>query len=148
MASNIRQALIAKIHIGKKALCLDDATYRDVLQMSTGKTSCEQMNLQELKKVLETFKRQGFVPKPAQDKTAKYGKKPHTTADRQALMDKIEAMLTDSGLHWNYAHAMAEKMFGVSFVNWLDATDLYKLTQALAVYQKRRADGKSKNPKK
>ena len=35
-----RQNLMAKIHIGKKELGLDDETYRQGLQQITGNTSC------------------------------------------------------------------------------------------------------------
>lgn len=36
-----KRTLIAKIHIAKKDLAMDDATYRDVLVRVTGKDSCK-----------------------------------------------------------------------------------------------------------
>lgn len=135
-----RQMLIAKIHIAKKDLGLDDDTYRDVLVRVTGKDSCKLMTNAELVAVCREYKRLGFIPKQAQTKSQakpKYGKKPSTIHNRQDLINKIEAMLSDMGLHWNYAHSMAKHMFGVDFVHWLEAKRLYKVAQALAVYQKR-----------
>lgn len=128
-----RKALIAKIHIAKKQLCLDDGTYRDVLHNVTGKDSCSAMNVGELNQALKEFKRLGFKPTTQ----GKFGAKPATTDERKALIDKIEAQLSDLGLHWNYAHGLAKKMFGVDRVHWLHKDKLYKVVQALAVYQRR-----------
>ena len=53
--------LIAKIHIAKKQLGLDDDTYRQALATATsGKTSCANMNENELQAVLDAFKSKGF----------------------------------------------------------------------------------------
>lgn len=154
--TNTKHTLIAKIHVGKKQLGMDEATYRDVLQRVTGKASLKLMSIDELKKVVKDFKRLGFVPKPAglptgssakaKQSAPKYGKKPHTTTNRQSLINKIEAILADKGLHWNYAHGIAKKMFGVNRVNWLTDEKLYKVVQALAVYQKRHTKDSPKQP--
>lgn len=144
MSKDAKRTLIAKIHIAKKDLCMDDATYRDVLIRVTGKNSCKDMTLNELKKVIQDFKRLGFKVKQSWQKvTPKHGRKPTTTPDLQAMLSKIEAMLTDMNLHWHYAHGMAKNMFGVDMVHWLDAQKMYKVVQALAVYQKRHANSDS-----
>ncbi|MDO4897081.1 MAG: regulatory protein GemA [Moraxella sp.] len=137
MTKNDKRTLIAKIHIAKKDLAMDDATYRDVLVRVTGKNSCKDMSLSELKAVIKDLKRLGFTVK--QTTKPKHGRKPTTTPEREAMLSKIGAMLADMGLHWHYAHGMAKKMFGVDMVHWLDAEKMYKVVQALAVYQKRHA---------
>lgn len=142
-AQNDRKTLIKKIHIAKKQLGYDDATYRDVLERVTGKTSCKEMDLKELKKVIMELKRLGFIPIPTattQNTTPTWGKKPDGADEKKALIGKIEAMLADMNLHWNYAHGMAKRMFGVDKVQWLNQSNLYKLTQALAVHQKKQAN--------
>ncbi|MCK9139468.1 regulatory protein GemA, partial [Haemophilus influenzae] len=48
----LRKNLIAKIHIGKSQLGLDDETYRQLLVSTTGKTSCTEMTESELQQVL------------------------------------------------------------------------------------------------
>lgn len=141
-AQNDRKTLIAKIHVGKKQLGLDEATYRDVLTRVTGKDSLKAMDLKELKKVVADMKKHGFVPVPTaatKNEAPAWGKKRHSTEEKQALMNKIEAMLADMNLSWKYADGMAKKMFGVSFVNWLNHRQLYKLTQALAIHQQKQA---------
>lgn len=133
--STAKMALMAKVHIGKKELGLDDATYRDVLERVTGKRSCKKMLIGELEAVIKDMESRGFKPKAA----PKHGKKPSVVGKREPLMGKIHAMLTDMGLHWNYAHGMADSMFKIKRLQWLNDSQLYKLTQALSVHQQREA---------
>ena len=132
---NTKKILMAKIHIAKKDLGLDDGTYRDVLWRVTGKRSCKNMLIGELEAVIKDMESRGFTPKAA----PKHGKKPSVVGKREPLMGKIHAMLTDMGLHWNYAHGMADSMFKIKRLQWLNDSQLYKLTQALSVHQQREA---------
>lgn len=130
-----KKILMAKIHIAKKDLGLDDDTYRDVLWRVTGKRSCKDMTIAQLQDVVKDMEKSGFKPKAA----PKHGKKPSVVGKREPLMGKIHAMLTDMGLHWNYAHGMADSMFKIKRLQWLNDSQLYKLTQALSVHQQREA---------
>lgn len=132
---NTKKILMAKVHIAKKDLGLDDDTYRDVLERVTGKRSCKGMTIAQLESVIKDMEAHGFTPKAA----PKHGKKPSVIGRRQNLMNKIEAMLADMGLHWNYAHGMADSMFKIKRLQWLSDDQLYRVTQALSVYQKRQA---------
>lgn len=132
---NTKKILMAKVHIGKKDLGLDDDTYRDVLWRVTGKRSCSDMTIAQLESVVKDMQNSGFKPKA----TPKHGKKPDVIKRRKNLMSKIEAILADMGLHWNYAHGMGDKMFGIKRLQWLNDSQLYKLTQALSVHQQREA---------
>ena len=73
-----KRTLIAKIHIAKKDLAMDDATYRDVLVRVTGKDSCKKMSLAELKKVVMDMKRLGFTPKQTDQAKQEHARKPTT----------------------------------------------------------------------
>lgn len=132
---NTKKILMAKVHIGKKELHLDDDTYRDVLWRVTGKRSCSDMTIAQLQDVVKDMESNGFKPKA----TPKHGKKPDVIKRREALMGKIHAMLTDMGLHWNYAHGMADSMFKIKRLQFLNDNQLYKVTQALSVHQRREA---------
>ena len=57
-----RRAMLAKVHIAKKDLGLDDDTYRDVLGSVTGKRSSGDMTVPELDSVLARFRRLGWAP--------------------------------------------------------------------------------------
>ncbi len=59
----MRRQLMAKIHIAKKDLALDEDTYRQALQGSAGKASCSDMSVEQLEKVLSHFIRLGWKPK-------------------------------------------------------------------------------------
>jgi phage gp16-like protein len=65
----MRLNLIAKIHIAKKQLGLDEDVYRDVLShVTNGKTSCSKMTETELEKVLSHFYKKGFKAKAPANK--------------------------------------------------------------------------------
>lgn len=57
-----RTSLITLIHIAKNDLYLDDDTYRSVLMRTTGKNSCRDLNITQLKDVIEALKNTGFKP--------------------------------------------------------------------------------------
>ena len=134
--SNTKKILMAKIHIAKKDLGFDDDVYRDVLWRVTGKRSCKDMTIAELESVVKDMQNSGFKPKA----TPKHGKKPDVIAKREPLMGKIHAILADMGLHWNYAHGVGEQMFKIKRLQFLNDSQLYKVTQAMSTHQKREAD--------
>lgn len=128
-----RNQLLAKIHIGKKALGLDDDTYRTLLERVTGKISSKDLSIKELEAVMAEMKRLGFTPKKKD-----IGRKPRVAAGRKALLSKVEAILADHKLPWSYAESMATRMFQRKKVEWLTTDQLHKLLQALIIYQTRR----------
>jgi phage gp16-like protein len=121
-----RKSLMARIHIAKKELALDDDTYREMLKAATNKTSCKDMHISDLFKVVEHLKQRGYT-----SKKSGFGKRPNPAKGNKALMGKVEALLADNKLHWNYAHAMAKRMFGVEKADWLEADQLWRLVAAL-----------------
>ena len=58
-----RRAAMAKVHIARKELGLDEDTYRDVLARVTGRTSSADCSDAQLGQVLEEFKALGWTPK-------------------------------------------------------------------------------------
>ena len=65
------------------------------------------------------------------------GTRPRVASEKDRTLAKIGAILKELNLSWNYAHGMAKAMFARERVEWLDAAELHKLMQALAVYQRR-----------
>lgn len=124
---------LAKIHIAKKELGMDDDTYRAMLQNVAGVRSAKELNAAGAAKVLAHLKRCGWKPKTA----AKVGRKPKPPAGRGAVMGKVEALLAEAKRPWEYAHAMALRMFQVEKVDWLDDQQLQKLMAALIYDAKR-----------
>ncbi|MFV2030530.1 gp16 family protein [Neisseria sp. S1] len=131
-----RKAMMAKIKIAQKQLDMADDAYRAMLVRVAGKNSCSDMTEQELDRVLNEMQRMGFRPlKPS------HGTRPHRRSSADAMMRKIEALLADGGLHWNYAHAMAKRMFKVDRVEWLSDGNMHKLVAALQIAANRKKEG-------
>lgn len=126
-------AALAKIHIAKKELALDDDTYRAMLQSIAGVSSSKDLTVAGVNKVLAHLKRCGWKPKTG----AKTGKRPSVGRDRKALVGKVEALLAEAKRSWAYADAMAKRMFTVDKVDWLNAEQLQKLVAALTYDAKR-----------
>ena len=57
---------LAAIHVAKRDLGLDDDTYRDVLERVTGKSSAKGLSQENVRLVLDEFRRLGWQSKPAQ----------------------------------------------------------------------------------
>ena len=55
MKKSSRNDRLATIHMGKKALNLDEDTYRDMLQHVTGKRSAKDMDMDDMLKVIPAF---------------------------------------------------------------------------------------------
>ena len=130
-----RKARLAAIHMGKKALNLDDDTYRDLLEAATGVRSAADLNDDGLLKIIKRMDELGFSQKPKRD----FGKKPSVKLSKQALVGKIEALLADAGRHWNYAEGCARKMFGKEKIEFCTDDELWRIVAALEKDMRRRA---------
>ncbi|WP_314258565.1 gp16 family protein [Cardiobacterium hominis] len=126
-----RRAMIAKIKIAQKALAMNDDSYRALLTRVTGKGSAAALEKHEMEAVLREMQRLGWKPVNPQ------GTRPRVASEKDRTIAKIGAILKELNLSWNYAHGMAKAMFARERVEWLDAVELHKLMQALAVYQRR-----------
>ncbi|WP_272693073.1 gp16 family protein [Providencia sp. PROV077] len=135
------KTLIGIIKAAQKYLNIDDETYRSILVRMTGKDSAKKLTLDELSQVRDYLHDQGYPRKSAR----KHGRRPRVTASRQLILDKIEALLTDAGRHWNYAKSMANHMFKRQEIEWLTSSELTKLMQALAKDADRRKAREAKN---
>ncbi|WP_220789373.1 gp16 family protein [Craterilacuibacter sinensis] len=124
---------LAKIHIAKKALALDDDTYRAMLQSVAGVSSSKDLDAAGAQKVLDHCKRCGWKPTPPRNK----GRKPDAPKASAAIMRKLEALLTDASRPWSYADAMAKRMFKIERVQWCDDAQASKIMQALIYDAKR-----------
>lgn len=65
---------LAKLHIAKKQLGLDDDTWRDLLERETGKRSSKDMSDGERGRVLDVLKTKGFKPASGSSRKGLEGK--------------------------------------------------------------------------
>lgn len=126
---------LAKIHIAKSQLGLDDETYRAILARVAGVRSAKDLSPRQIGAVIEEFVRLGWVPKVAQKKTRAA---PNPAIERRKLVSKIEAFLAEANRPWEYADALALRMFKVERVEWCDFHQLRSMIAALAYDAKRK----------
>lgn len=138
---NDRKPLLAKIHIAKKDLGLDEDSYRALIARHGGqgdRPSAANLQISQLESVLRELTGKGWRPRP------KGGRTPRPAPSREALIGKIKAQLTAKAQHqgravpWSYADAIARRVAGVERVEWCDETQLRRVVAALA-YDARRS---------
>jgi len=99
------------IHVARRQLDLDDATYRALLQRSAGvKSSADLNTVEKADAVLDELSRIGFQHKPSVT-PRRYPGTP-TTLEHEPYLQKIEALLADMELPWAYAEKIAENITG------------------------------------
>ena len=125
-----RKRLLAKIHIGRKQLGMDEDTYRRFLRLKTGETTAKDLTLGELERVVHALQALGARYKAK--------RRPRPAKTKAAMARKIVAMMKDLGYTDRYVDAMAQRMFGVERWEWLDEEQTEKLLAALAIHQRRK----------
>jgi len=154
MTFDTRKGLLAKIHIAKAQLGLDDDAYRAVLA-AHGVESAKDLDMQGLEAVLTHMETLGWQAKTARtrknDKHGApanlgrgYGKGNVKPSDRSLLLTKIEALLADKGaaqdkhVPWDYAAAILKRMYKVDRLEWATAEQLRGVMVALMQGGKRK----------
>jgi len=115
MRPESRKSLLAKVHIAKKDLGLDDDTYRLMLENLTGTDSAAKLTVPQLARVVADLRKQGWQGQPR--KPAR--RKPVVASEAAAYIDKIEALLAEAKRPWTYAATMAKRMYRVDTLEWL-----------------------------
>jgi phage gp16-like protein len=87
-----RKGLLAKIHIAKSQLGINDDEYRDLLESLTNLRSCADMSISQMEAVIQSMIRLGFKPKSVRDHSPPTSHKANPTQ-----VDKIRAMWIDLG---------------------------------------------------
>lgn len=126
-AYNTRNPELAKIHIAKQQLGLDDETYRSMLWTVARVRSAADLDHAGRQAVLDHLKARGFKP-PS---------KPDVTSIKRPLIAKIGALLTDMQLSWEYAHGIARQMYKREKVQWCTPQELRGIVAALVKRQQK-----------
>ncbi|USE78083.1 regulatory protein GemA [Cupriavidus gilardii] len=127
----VSTATLAKIHIAKKQLAMEDEDYRAMLRSIGGVESAKDLSPIGAAKVMSHLERCGFKP------LRQVGRRPRPTRDKNALVGKIEALLAEAERPWSYADAMAKRMFGIEKIDWCDVDQLWRIAAALQKDAKR-----------
>lgn len=137
-SKNRRQAELAKIHIARRDLGMDEETYRMMLENVAGVRSAADLDAAGRRAVLDHLQSIGFVPawpgsagrnsRPEKDK-APANMSGKTSRARQ--LRKIGALLAAGKRPWSYADALAKRICGIDRIVWVPADQLYKVITAL-----------------
>lgn len=141
-SSDLRRRELARIHIAKHELGLDDESYRAMLWACARVRSARDLDAAGRARVLDHLKACGFKGKRGRPHPGS----PHNlkSEERGPQLSKVEALLADAGRPWAYVDGMAQRMFGVARVTWCNQEQLQKTIAAL-VYDQRRRNSKSTN---
>lgn len=128
-----KNAELAKIHIAKKDLGLDDDAYRTLLWTVARVRSAKDLDEYGRRAVLDHFRARGW--KPA---VRGRGGRSRLPADRQALRRKVDLMLNETGRPPAYGDALARRICKVERLDWCTPEQLRKIVAALTYDQQRR----------
>lgn len=136
---------LAEIHITAKKLGMDtsdknpDCEYRLMLWTHGRARSSGDLDHAGRARVVAHLRQlmvaRGLA-KPGQTYPGRPGRPPATKADQ---INKVEALLADSGREWAYANSMCKRMFKVDAIEFCTPADLQKLIAALMYDQQRQA---------
>ncbi|OLN30426.1 Phage protein [Desulfovibrio sp. DV] len=115
MRPESRKSLLAKIHIAKKDLGLDDDTYRAILERLADQDSAAALTVPQLVEVVAYLRKLGWQGPPAKKPSHR---KP-VIAGAAGYIDKIEALLAEAKRSWSYAGGIAKRMYGAEKLEWL-----------------------------
>lgn len=133
LATDHRKKMLAKIHIAKKDLALDDGTYRAILKRITGQESATNLDHADLDRVIAECKRLGWDDAKRQRKRA--GARPLHQAP---MASKIRALWLDL-FHLgelvdpseDALAAFVARTTGIDALNWVDGERANEVIDAL-----------------
>ncbi|MGH7915227.1 MAG: phage protein GemA/Gp16 family protein, partial [Candidatus Binataceae bacterium] len=135
-----RRAELAKIHVYKQRLSLDDGIYRDVLERVTGLRSAADLDAAQRGQVLDELKRL-FMPAPARPRP----RPAEHAAPQIALIRGLWADAAMYGLVRSRSEAalrkFARRITGRDALQWLSATDANKVIEGLKAMLARARQG-------
>lgn len=136
-----RKAMLAKVHIAKKRLGLDDGTYRAMLSDMYGEDSAAKLSVKQLDDLLMRFQAMG-----AELSHGGSPKRLGAQAQQEPYLEKIEALLAEKGreegkyISWEYAVSILKRQTkgAVSKLDKASPQQLRKVIAALTYDAKRK----------
>ncbi|MFZ5427101.1 MAG: phage protein GemA/Gp16 family protein [Thermodesulfobacteriota bacterium] len=123
-------SLLAKVHIAKKDMGLDDEAYRGLMERITGHRSAGDCAVHELVRAVAEFRRLGWSPTGKKSKSGKSGGRP--AQGKAKLMAKITALLAEGQRPDAYAEAIARRMYKRDKLNFCTPKELQGVIAALS----------------
>ncbi len=127
-----RKPMLAKVHLARKDLGLDDETYRAVLVRVTGKTSSAACQRRQLVDLLAEFKRLGWAGADGRKKSDKAHVRKVFALWEQMAADGIPRIPGRAGLL-----AFVQRMAGVDDPEWMSPEQATRVIEALKAWRAR-----------
>lgn len=125
-----RRSELAQIHIARRDLGMDDATYRAMLISVVQTDSAKTLDEEGRRRVLDHLKSHGWRPtKPRRDSA-----RPRILRGRGSrgrMLRKIEAFLAEANRPWSYALAILKRQGGPDRLEWAVGGQLAGVIAAL-----------------
>lgn len=129
-----KRPLLAKIHIAKAQLNLDDEQYRDVLRRITGKDSAAKCRYSQLVDLINEFKDLGWKT----EKKKAFRRAPSDGIKKiYALWGELQAFGAVQSTDKTALDAFCKKYTGIDSVQWLQPAQQQKIIEILKQWIKR-----------
>jgi len=125
-----RRAMLAKIHLAKKSLQLDEDDYRNILMQETGRSSAGDCTEAELDRVLGRMQALGFKPLPKAGGSTRPAQHPMARKARALWISLYHLGVVRSPKE-GALEAFAKRQLGCERLVWAKQSDGYKLIEAL-----------------
>lgn len=125
-----RRSMLAKIHVAKKQLQLDDDDYRQILMTETGRASAGDCTDAELERVIGKLRALGFKPLPKPGGNARPAQHPVARKAR-ALWISLYHLGAVRSPSEQALEAFAKRQLKCEKLVWAKQSDGYKLIEAL-----------------
>lgn len=129
-----KRPLLAKIHIAKAQLNLDDDQYRDIVRRVTGKDSAAKCRYSQLVDLINEFKSLGWKT----EKKKAFRRAPSDGIKKiYALWGKLQALGAVQSTDKTALDAFVKKYTGIDSVQWLQPAQQQKIIEILKQWIKR-----------
>lgn len=129
-----KRPLLAKIHIAKAQLNLDDDQYRDIVRRVTGKDSAAQCRYSQLVDLINEFKSLGWKT----EKKKAFRRAPSDGIKKiYALWGELQALEAVQSTDKTALDAFVKKYTGIDSVQWLLPDQQRKIIEILKQWIKR-----------
>lgn len=126
-----RRAMLAKIHVAKKQLGLDEDDYRQILLEEAGRTSAGDCSEAELERVLRRFEAKGFKPLPKAGPAASRPAHHPVARKARALWISLYHLGAVEKSSEQALEAFAKRQLKCERLVWADQRQGYRLIEAL-----------------
>ena len=131
-----RGSMIAKIHIAKKDLGLDDDTYRSIIMQTVGKDSSSKCTDKQLDKVLRALKAKGWKNANNQKKKTRSAPSP-LIKKIYALWGALQQIGEINTTEKTALDSFVKKHTGVDYTHWVDSRQAVKIIEILKKWKER-----------